>query len=177
MSKRSDKHQDRPARPRGGEARAIADLVPAIGDAAFRRFGFVQSSLLTRWSEIAGERLARVTQPESLRFPKGQKAEGTLRLTVTSAAAPMVQHTLPELIARANRFFGYAAVARIQLIHGAVRRPQLAASEPRPHRLPAPADAAADLPQLSSIADPELARVLGGLASALAQSSGPPKIG
>ena len=28
-------------RPRGGEARQIADLMPAIGRTAFRRFGFV----------------------------------------------------------------------------------------------------------------------------------------
>lgn len=42
-------------RQRGGEARQIADLMPAIGRTAFRRFGFVQSSVVTRWPEIVGE--------------------------------------------------------------------------------------------------------------------------
>src|SRR3546814_9345041 len=52
-------------RPRGGEARAIADLVPEIGRTAFRKFGFVQSSVVSRWREIVGDRLADVTQTRS----------------------------------------------------------------------------------------------------------------
>src|SRR3546814_8576657 len=59
-------------RPRGGEARAIADLVPEIGRTAFRKFGFVQSSVVSRWREIVGDRLADVTQPAMIRFPAGQ---------------------------------------------------------------------------------------------------------
>ena len=39
-------------RPRGGPAKQVAELVPQIGRAAFRRFGFVQSSVVTRWPEI-----------------------------------------------------------------------------------------------------------------------------
>ena len=41
-------------RPRGGPARPVAELVPQIGRAAFRRFGFIQSSVVTRWPEIVG---------------------------------------------------------------------------------------------------------------------------
>src|SRR3990167_1369659 len=59
-------------RPRGVEARQIADLMPAIGRTAFRRFGFVQSSVVTRWPEIVGERHARHCMPESIRFPPGE---------------------------------------------------------------------------------------------------------
>ena len=33
-------------RPRGGQARAIGDLMPQIGRTAFRRFGFIQSSVV-----------------------------------------------------------------------------------------------------------------------------------
>ena len=50
-------------RPRGGEARSIADLVPEIGRTAFRKFGFIQSSVVSRWREIVGDRLADVTSP------------------------------------------------------------------------------------------------------------------
>ena len=39
-------------RPRGGQARAISELMPQIGRTAFRKFGFVQSSVVTRWPEI-----------------------------------------------------------------------------------------------------------------------------
>src|SRR5690606_19536554 len=99
-------------RPRGGEARAIADLVPEIGRTAFRKFGFIQSSVVSRWREIVGDRLADVTQPAMIRFPAGQKAGGTLHLTINGAHAPMLQHVAPDIIGAVNRFFGYAAIAQ-----------------------------------------------------------------
>ncbi|MDV2687709.1 DciA family protein, partial [Alkalihalophilus lindianensis] len=69
-------------RPRIGASRQIADLMPDIGRAAFRKFGFVQSSIVTRWTEIVGSHYAAITAPESIRFPVGKKAGGTLQLTV-----------------------------------------------------------------------------------------------
>lgn len=82
-------------RPRGGEARAVSDLMPEIGRAAFRRFGFVQSSVVSRWSEIVGNRYAVISEPICIRFPIGKKAEGTLELIVEGAHAPMMQHVVP----------------------------------------------------------------------------------
>lgn len=64
-------------RPRGGPARQIADLMPQIGRTAFRRFGFVQSSVVTRWPEIVGEQHARVCMPEAIRFPRERKRKGS----------------------------------------------------------------------------------------------------
>ena len=85
-------------RPRGGPAKPVAELVPQIGRAAFRRFGFVQSSVVTRWPEIVGETHARVCMPESIRFPPGEKSGGILQLVVVPAHAPLIQHVLPEII-------------------------------------------------------------------------------
>ncbi len=165
----------RPERARGGEARRIADLIPAVGETAFRKFGFIQSSIVTRWPEIVGAKLARVTAPESLRFPQGKKADGILSITVGSAHAPIVQHVVPDIIARVNRFFGYAAVARVRMTQGSVRR----APAPVPLPVVDPAIAAATVPlspTLSAIADPELRSVLEGLASSLAKRDALPKV-
>src|SRR3546814_15191091 len=104
-------------RPRGGEARAISDLVPEIGRTAFRKFGFVQSSVVSRWREIVGDRLADVTQPAMIRFPAGQKAGGTLHLPISGAHAPMLQHVAPDIVTAENRFFGYAAIAGFRPTH------------------------------------------------------------
>jgi len=54
--------------PRSCRARSAGDLVGAIGDQSFRRFGFVQSSIVRRWPEIVGERYAKVSSPESIRL-------------------------------------------------------------------------------------------------------------
>src|SRR3546814_622800 len=72
-------------RPRGGGARSIGDLMPQIGRTAFRRFGFVQSSVVTRWPEIVGPQHSRVCIPEAIRFPPGEKSEGILQLVVQPA--------------------------------------------------------------------------------------------
>ena len=73
-------------RPRGGPARAISELMPEVGRTAFRKFGFVQSSVVSRWPEIVGPRYARVSLPQSIRFPPGEKADGILELLVEPRA-------------------------------------------------------------------------------------------
>ncbi|MGD9810419.1 MAG: DUF721 domain-containing protein, partial [Sphingobium sp.] len=117
--KKRRKASDNPPARIGGP-RVIADLMPRIGAAAFRRFGFVQSSIVTRWAEIVGERYAAISAPESIRFPAGKKAEGTLSLTVASGHAPIIQHVVPEIMERVNRFFGYQAVSRVAIRHGEI---------------------------------------------------------
>jgi hypothetical protein len=166
-AKRAKKDAPRFERPRGGEARSVSDLMPEIGRAAFRRFGFVQSSVVSRWDEIVGPRYAAVSAPEMIRFPAGKKAGGTLELTVESGHAVMIQHVLPEIVDRVNRFFGYEAVAKVKMRQGPVYR-----GDPRPKVSAAPVlrAPAADLGDgLREIADPELQAVLGNLAKALAK--------
>lgn len=152
-------------RPRGGPARAISDLMPEVGRTAFRRFGFVQSSVVTRWPEIVGHRHARVCSPESIRFPPGEKSDGILQLVVVPAHAPMIQHVIPEIIDRVNRFFGYNAVARAKIRQGEVKPP--AASEPKaapPSLKPVPLELGESL---RDIGDPELRAVLESLARSM----------
>lgn len=154
-------------RARGGPAKAIADLTPQIGRTAFRRFGFVQSSVVTRWPEIVGVVHARICAPEAIRFPPGEKTDGILDLVVTPSHAPLIQHVIPEIMERVNRFFGYRAVARVKLRQGAVKPPQgtgTGAPKPPPSLKPIPMELGAGL---RDIGDPELRAVLESLARGL----------
>ena len=158
-------------RPRGGAARPIAELMPEIGRTAFRKFGFVQSSVVTRWPEIVGERLARACAPESIRFPIGEKRDGILQLVVKPAFAPIVQHSIPEIVERVNRFFGYAAVAKVKLRQGAVQPPPALAQTSRaapPSLKPIPFELG---DSLRDIGDPELRSVLESLARSLGSAA------
>lgn len=153
--------------PRQKRARAIGEMLPEIGRTAFRRFGFVQSSVVSRWPEIVGERYAEVSAPEAIRFPHGKRSNGVLRLTVSGAHATMMQHIEPEIIEGVNRFFGYPAVARIAIQQGAVGK----RSETRPAAL-----ALKPVPQalgesLREVEDPELRACLEGLAASVATVS------
>jgi hypothetical protein len=152
-------------RARGGPARAIADLMPEVGRTAFRRFGFVQSSVVTRWPEIVGPRHARLCAPEAIRFPPGEKSDGILQLVVVPAHAPIIMHVIPEIIERVNRFFGYKAVARVKLRQGEVKPPP---GNDRPSAPPSLRPIPMELgDSLRDIGDPELRAVLESLARSM----------
>ena len=153
MSKRKPVNDDRPRR---GYARSAGELVGDIGGVACKKFGFVQSSIVSRWHEIVGERYGKVSLPESIRFPTGKKSGGTLALLVEGAHAPLIQHLGPMIIERVNRFFGYEAVARVTFRQG--RLPAAAPSHSRPQ--PAP----------------ELRACLTSLAGHIAKTTGPPVV-
>ena len=160
--------------PRSRRARAVSEMLPAVGGAAFRRFGFVQSSVVSRWKEIVGERYAGVSAPESIRFPAGRRSAGVLTLVVEGAHAPMMQHVVPVIVERVNRFFGYQAVERVQFRQGVVK---LARAKPRvapPSLRPLPADIG---DSLRAIADPELRACLEALARGVAAGEEAPKVG
>jgi hypothetical protein len=155
---------------RGGRARPIADLVGDVGGQAFRRFGFTQSVLIERWADIVGPTYARHCRPLRLKFARGTKDQGVLAIAATSAVAPMLRHVEAQLIERANRILGHAAVARISIEQGAEMAPPATAPMP-----PAPLAESARS-SLRDVADPELRATLESLAQALAGTQGPPKI-
>lgn len=165
--KRTDEQSARSCRPR-----SAGELVGEVGAQSFRRFGFVQSAIVSRWSEIVGERYARVSSPESIRFPAGRKAGGALTLLVDGAHAPLMQHLAPLIIERVNRFFGYPAVNRIVFRQG--RAPAAPSGPTRPHLRPVPKELGEGLRE---IADPQLRACLESLAAQIAATSGPPSLG
>jgi len=173
MTEPKSRKRQPPAEPaRQGRARAVADMLPDVGRAAFRRFGFVQSSVVSRWREIVGDRYAGVSAPESLRFPRSRRGDGVLTLVVDGAHATMMQHVAPAIIERVNRFFGYPAVARLVLRQGKVE-PRTVAKPPPPSLRPLPAELG---DSLRLIADPELRATLEALAAGVAESSGAPRV-
>jgi hypothetical protein len=157
--------------PRANRARAVADMLPQIGGAAFRRFGFVQSSIVSRWREIVGERYAGVSAPESIRFPHGKRSGGVLNLVVEGAHAPMIQHVAPVIVERVNRFFGYPAVERVQFRQGIVRVARAATRKAPPSLRPIPAELG---DSLRAVADPELRACLESLARGVAEAPNAP---
>jgi len=164
---RSGKSAAEPARAR--RARAVSELLPDAGGAAFRRFGFVQSTIVSRWRDIVGPRYAAVSAPESIRFPPGRKSGGALSLVVEGAHAPLMQHVGPEIIERVNRFFGYAAVERLSFRQGLVQPARLKPRPSPPSLRPVPAELGESLRE---VADPELRACLESLARGLGSGEG-----
>ncbi|MFM2372275.1 MAG: hypothetical protein RIS85_1997, partial [Pseudomonadota bacterium] len=82
------------------------------------------------------------------------------------AHAPIIQHVIPEIMDRVNRFFGYNAVARVKIRQGVVQAPK-SKDAPRtapPSLKPIPMELG---DSLRDIGDPELRTVLESLARSL----------
>jgi hypothetical protein len=167
---RVGKNRDSDA-PRQGRARAAGELIGGVGGVAFRRFGFIQGSVVSRWAEIVGYRYAKVSSPESIRFPAGKKTGGVLSIVVQGAHAPLMQHLAPVIIERVNRFFGYSAVAKLAFRQGApLAQPEM---PKRPQLRAVPKELGEGLRE---IADPELRACLEALAARIEGSDGPPEV-
>ncbi|MEO0032365.1 MAG: hypothetical protein RIS94_2123 [Pseudomonadota bacterium] len=90
---------------------------------------------------------------------------------VSPAHAPIIQHVIPEIIDRVNRFFGYRAVAKVKIRQGAVQAPRPKDGAPlaaAPSLKPIPMELG---DSLRDVGDPELRTVLESLARSLGQAS------
>lgn len=75
-------------------------------------------TLLEQWPEIVGTQTARLCSPQQIKFPTAEKRDGALVLAAPGAARLELQHQIPYILGRVNQFFGYAAVATVQLVPG-----------------------------------------------------------
>ncbi len=164
-----------------GDRRALnlrlSELTDAIARKSFGKRGFATSEILTGWTEIVGDALARLSLPEKLSFPRGKGEGGTLLIRVEGAAALELQHLEPVLIGRINRLCGFRAVARLRLVQGPL--PQADESLPDKAAALPPAAAGRLEEMLAGTDDPALRTALDrlgrGVLARQAQRRGPPE--
>lgn len=89
-------------------------LLPLLRD-----IGLTLQEISSRWAEIVGEKLAQLTQPETL---SGFGENRTLTLRAHAAVAPLVQHQAGLILERLRLAGGDAR--KLQIRHGApLKRP------------------------------------------------------
>jgi hypothetical protein len=154
----------RSASPRGKGARHLSALVAKLTSPFVRSQGLADGRILAHWTEIAGPGIAALCVPERLVFPQGERTGGTLHLRVAGAFAPVLQHIEPQIVERANAFFGYRAVARLRLVQGPLPDRPPAAPPARP---PAPEEEARLEALLSGVAEDDLHGALARLGRAI----------
>lgn len=133
-------------RPPPVAGRAVARLVRSLD----KQFGPSVAPLQSRWREIVGETLWRISEPVKLITPRGANAGtgATLELRVDGPAAAIVQHQAEDIIARVNLAIGSGAVGRLRIVQGLIRR----AGRPKPPRPRPPLDAAREAELMASLA-------------------------
>jgi len=89
---------------------------------AIRAKGFVQAEVVTRWPQIVGPELALATVPQRMIFPRGERMGAKLVIRCESAFATLLNHKNAHVIEMVNSFFGYGAVASIEIKQGPLPR-------------------------------------------------------
>lgn len=135
------------ARPKPSYPVPVSDLMGTILDPVLRKRAGISVGLVQCWEEIAGPRLATLTRPEKIVWPRRMHEDdpfepATLVIACSGGAALRVQHETGEIIARVNGFLGFAAIGRIRLVQKPVG--------PEPAR---------KKPQFKALTDDEIAKL------------------
>lgn len=153
--------------------RPLSELIGDQIAPALAAHGFAGREVVSRWPEIAGERLSAHSRPLRIEWPRQRPgAEGergdpaTLVVLVESAFALELQHLAPVILSRINGRLGWAAVGRIVLKQGPVLQAQPPASDPALD----PATAARVELAARGVSDGELAQALARLGQGAARS-------
>ncbi len=106
-------------------ARPLVDVTTRLLAESFRKQGFASSELVMRWRTIVGEEVAQYAEPLKIQWPRGPEGQqpdpGTLVVRVSGPAAIEIQHMSQTIIERVNRYFGWAAVAKIAIRQAPLR--------------------------------------------------------
>jgi hypothetical protein len=145
----------------------LATFLGATLNDVFKRQGFANRELVTRWAEIVGAEVAAHAEPLKIQWARpvaDQPPEpATLVLRVEGPVALEIQHASDVIIARVNRFFGWQAVGRLALRQSPLRR-----LEPRKRRAGPDAAIVAKVAEtLGAVDDPELRDALARLKASI----------
>lgn len=129
-------------RGKGVRARLLAEFVLRQIDPLVAKQGFSESSLLMRWPEIVGARVAAICAPERLQWPprprrgapEKPQEPATLILRVEPGFGLEIQHLTPAILERVNAHLGWRCVSRLML-----RQQPLHVAPPAPGRPARPA--------------------------------------
>jgi hypothetical protein len=148
-------------------ARSLADLSHGLLADSFRKQGFANTELVTRWPTIVGADVAAHAEPIKLQWQRAADGDpvepATLVLRVEGPAAIEIQHLSGVILERVNRFFGWQAVGRLALRQAPLRaRP----ARPKP-RAPDPEATARMAAELGAVVDEDLRLALARLGAAV----------
>jgi hypothetical protein len=147
-------------------ARPLPDIAGSLLAESFRKQGFASSELVVRWAAIVGDDVAQYAEPLKIQWPRGpegrQPEPGTLVLRVAGPAAIEIQHLSGVILERVNRYFGFAAIAKI-----AIRQAPLRPAPVRPDRSLDPQAVERIAGTLPDSADPALKDALARLGAAI----------
>jgi hypothetical protein len=111
-------------------------------------------ALKSRWPEIVGASLGKVSEP--VRVIRGRAhAGGALEIRVMGAYAPLIQHQSANLLDRINLYFGGRRIERLRIVQGPLTQGPRPA-KPAPPRPLSPQEELSLQKQVADVSDDKL---------------------
>ena len=109
---------------------SVADAVAGALDPVLKKRGFASRDIITHWAAMAPAPFDKVTAPDKLTWPRGEKSAGgaTLLLRCAPGHALAAAHEGPRIAAAINRYFGFVLVDNVRLS----AEPFVPAVQPKP---------------------------------------------
>jgi len=132
---------------KGQFAKAVGAFVPKVTATVFEKFGFHSAEIMSSWETIVGADLARLTRPETIKWPRGGRSQdasedvgrgagATLIVASDPAFALEVSYRHQEIIDRINRYFGYRAIGQLKVHQVPRTEPQAPVKAPLVRKIP-----------------------------------------
>jgi|CXWL01.1.fsa_nt_gi hypothetical protein len=116
--------------------KTLSQCIEPITRPILKTQGLAGSRIISEWSSIVGEKLAAHCIPHKLSFSAGKKIDGTLSIAVENGFATELQHKQLAILEKLATYFGYRAVARINISHTYVPEQEKSPSSTVKHILP-----------------------------------------
>jgi hypothetical protein len=149
------------------QPKPLAQLVAKTIADAFAKQGFASTGIVTHWGEIVGPEIADHCEPMRMVWPRRVHEDdpepATLVLRVEGPVALEIQHLSGVILEKVNRFFGWRAVARIQIRQAPLKR-QARKAAPRG---PNPEEVARVAADMADVADDGLRDALARLGASV----------
>tara|TARA_B100000686_G_C16645963_1_gene892811 strand:- start:529 stop:1020 length:492 start_codon:yes stop_codon:yes gene_type:complete len=96
----------------------INNLIFKATEKVFKKRGFFQHEIVTKWEHIVGENVAKNSKPKNVSFPKKfyDKEGATLVVQSNPGYALELQHIQLQVLEKINRFFGFRVFEKIQIV-------------------------------------------------------------
>jgi len=108
----------RAPKPRPPIVKQVQPFLKSL-EAKFEALDDGLGALKSRWPEIVGASLGKVSEPvRVIRPPKNKAVGGVLEIRVMGAYAPLIQHQSATLLDRINLYFGGRRIERLRIVQG-----------------------------------------------------------
>lgn len=102
-------------------ARSVSEVLGSVLEPVIKRRTGMTLDLLKAWPAIAGEEFAKTTKPEKINWPRRAHEDNpfqpaTLVVACEPSAALFFQHEQAVIVERANVYFGFEAIKRVQIV-------------------------------------------------------------